>query len=61
MFHNAIDRAHLDSRARNMVDNDDVSRVMLTAISGATMTSRATTDFVLEYVFRSLTGDDITG
>ena len=60
MFHNAVDRAHLDARARNMVDNDDVSRAMLTAISGAMLTSRATTDFVHEYICHSLTGDDTT-
>ena len=61
MFHNAIDRAHLDARARNMVDNDDVSRAMLEAICGANMTSRASTDFVHEYISHSLTGDDISG
>ena len=57
MFHNAVDRAHLDARGRNMVDSDDVSRTMLEAISGANMTSRATTDFVHEYISHSLTGD----
>ena len=61
MFHNAVDRAHLDARGRNMVDNDDVSRALLEAISGANMTSRATTDFVHEYICHSLTGDDTTG
>ena len=58
MFHNAVDRAQLDARGRNMVDNDDVSRAMLESISGANMTSRATTDFVHEYICHSLTGDD---
>ena len=58
MFHNAIDRAQLDARGRNMVDNDDVSRAMLEAISGANMASRASTDFVHEYICHSLTGDD---
>ena len=57
MFHNAVDRAQLDARGRNMVDNDDVSRAMLESISGANMTSRSTTDFVHEYICHSLTGD----
>ena len=59
MYHNAVDRAQLDARGRNMVDNDDVSRAMLEAISGANMTSRSTTDFVHEYICHSLTGDDL--
>ena len=61
MFHNAVDRAHLDARARNMVDNDDVSRAMLEAICGANIAGRSSTDFVQEYICHSLTGDDITG
>jgi hypothetical protein len=58
MYHNAVDRAQLDARGRNMVDNDDVSRAMLEAISGANMTSRASADFVHEYICHSLNGDD---
>ena len=58
MYNNAIDHAYMDGRSRKMVDDDDVSRAMLTAISGATMTSQATTDFVHEYISHSLTGDD---
>ena len=61
LFNTAIDHAYIDARSKKMVDDDDVSRAMLTAISGATMTSRATTDFVLEYICHSLTGDDTTG
>jgi len=61
MFHNAVDRAHLDARARNMVDSDDVSRSMLEAISGANIAGRSSTDFVHEYISHSLSGDDITG
>lgn len=58
MFHNAVDSAHLDARARNMVDNDDVSRAMLEAICGANIAGRSSTDFVHEYISHSLTGDD---
>jgi hypothetical protein len=58
MFHNAVDSAHLDARARNMVDNDDVSRAMLEAISGANIAGRSSTDFAHEYIYHSLTGDD---
>jgi len=57
MFHNAVDSAHLDARARNMVNDDSVSRAMLESISGANIAGRSSTDFCHEYICHSLTGD----
>jgi hypothetical protein len=58
IYQASVDSAMKDAQARSMVNDDAVSRAMLEAISGANIAGRSSTDFVHEYIYHSLTGDD---